>query len=79
MTTRITQALTKLFDKHRIIFWYDSKQELRDEYEALTLDNLEKIELNNNEFGVKYRILRQEPQQKFLLYQEAAPPPDLNN
>lgn len=79
MTTRIAQALTKLFDKHRIIFWYDSKQELRAEYEALTLDNIEKIELNNNEFGVKYRILRQEPQQKFLLYQEAAPPPDLAN
>jgi uncharacterized protein (TIGR02687 family) len=79
MATRIAQALTKLFDKHRIIFWYDSKQELRSEYEALTLDDIEKIELDNNEFGVKYRILREAPKQKFLLYQESSPPADLDN
>ncbi len=79
MTIEIAQALTKLFDKHRIIFWYDSKQELRSEYEALTLNDIEKIELDNNEFGVKYRILRQQPKQKFLLYQEGSPPADLDN
>lgn len=79
MTIEIAQALTKLFDKHRIIFWYDSKQELRSEYEALTLDDIEKIELDNNEFGVKYRILREAPKQKFLLYQESSPPADLDN
>ncbi len=77
--TRIAQALTKLFEKHRIVFWYDSKQELRADFEALTLEEIEKIELNNNEFGVKYRILRQQPQQKFLLYHEGSPPDDLNN
>jgi uncharacterized protein (TIGR02687 family) len=79
MTNQIAQALTKLFDKHRIVFWYDGKQELRQEFEALALDKIEKIELNNNEFGVKYRILRQNPNQKFLLYQEGPQPDDLNN
>ena len=79
MTIEIAQALTKLFDKHRIIFWYDSKQELRSEYEALDLDDIEKIELNNNEFGIKYRILREEPEQKFLLYKEDSAPADLDN
>ena len=29
MNDRIAQALTKLFDRHRIVFWYDTKQELR--------------------------------------------------
>ncbi|MGK7898998.1 MAG: BREX-1 system phosphatase PglZ type A [Xenococcus sp. (in: cyanobacteria)] len=79
MTTEIAQALTKLFAKHRIIFWYDSKQELRSEYEALSLDDIEKIELDNNEFGVKYHILREKPKQKFLLYQEGSAPADLDN
>jgi len=39
MNNRIAQALTKLFDRHRIVFWYDAKQELRSDYEALELPN----------------------------------------
>ena len=76
---KIQQALNRLFQTHRIIFWYDEKQELRAEYESLALPGVEKIELNNNEFGVKYRILRQEKAQKFLLYHEGPQPPNLDN
>jgi uncharacterized protein (TIGR02687 family) len=79
MNDRITQSLTKLFEKHRIVFWYDAKQELRQEFEAIALDSIEKIELKNNEFGVKYRILRQQPKGKFLLYHEGPQPADLDN
>lgn len=79
MESKITQALARQFEKHRIIFWYDSERELRDEYEALQLDGVEKVELQNNEFGVKYRILRQQPQQKFLLYHEGPPPVERDN
>lgn len=75
----ISQALTRLFDRHRIIFWYDAKAELGAEYEALTLPGVEKISLGNNQFGVKHRILRQEPQQKFLLYHAGPPPDHLDN
>ena len=74
MNDRITQSLTKLFEKHRIVFWYDAKQELRQEFEAIALDGIEKIELKNNEFGVNYRILRQQPKGKFLLYHEGPQP-----
>jgi hypothetical protein len=31
---KIAQALTRLFEKHRIVFWYDSKHELRADYTA---------------------------------------------
>jgi uncharacterized protein (TIGR02687 family) len=79
MEERIAKALTKLFDKNRIVFWYDAKRELRDEYEALTLPDAEKIELKNNDFGVKYRILREEPTRKFLLYHEGPQPADIDN
>lgn len=79
MNDRITQSLTKLFEKHRIVFWYDAKQELHQEFEAIALDGIEKIELKNNEFGVKYRILRQQPKGKFLLYHEGPQPADLDN
>lgn len=79
MNNQITHALTKLFDRHRIVFWYDAKQELREDFAALALPGVEKIELANNEFGLKYRLLREQPEQKFLLYREGAPPDDLDN
>lgn len=76
---RITQALVNLFDKQRIVFWYDTRQEFRADFEALDLHDVEKLELLNNEFGVKYRVLREQPEQKFLLYRDGAEPPYLQN
>ena len=43
MNERIAQALIKQFDRDRVIFWYDSKQELRDDFESLELDRVIKI------------------------------------
>lgn len=76
---KIGQALERLFQRHRIVFWYDAKQELRHEYEALSLPDVQKIELEDNEFGVKHRVLKEEPDQKFLLYHEGKQPDDLDN
>ena len=76
---KIAQAITRLFDKHRIVFWYDAKKELRQEYESLWLAGVEKIELQNNEYGLKHLILREKPAQKFLLYHAGQQPDDLNN
>jgi len=42
MNDRIGKALSKLFERHRIIFWYDSKQELRSDYGSLQLNGVEK-------------------------------------
>ena len=79
MNDRIAQVLTKLFERHRIVFWYDVKRELRGEFDALLLPDIKKLELNNNEYGVKYRLLREEPEQKFLLYREGPQPDDPEN
>lgn len=79
MNNRIAHALSHLFDRYRIVFWYDAKQELRDDFEAFQLPGVEKLELANNEYGVKYRILREQPDQKFLLYREGPQPADLDN
>ena len=79
METRIAQALTNLFERHRIVFWYDTEKNLRGDFEALSLSGVQKLELTNGEFGLKYRLLREEPEQKFLLYREGPPPIDLEN
>ncbi len=77
--TKITQALNNLFDKQRIVFWYDTRLEFRADFDTLELPDVEKIELANNEFSVKYRLLREQPEQKFLLYCEGAEPAHLDN
>ena len=79
MSQQITHALSRLFDKHRIVFWYDTKQELRSDFEAVSIPDVEKLEIANNEYGLKHRILREAPEQKFLLYKEGPQPEDLDN
>ena len=76
---KIQQALTNLFTKQRIVFWYDDQLEFRSEFAGLDLPSVEKIELSNNEFGVKHRVLRDQPEQKFLLYREGSEPERLDN
>ena len=74
MSDRINAALARLFEENRIVFWYDPARDMRAEYEAVDLPDVEKAEIANNEFGLKYRILRQEPKQKFLLFHDGPEP-----
>jgi uncharacterized protein (TIGR02687 family) len=77
--SNIANALERLFSKHRIVFWYDEKQELRDDFDALSLDNIEKIEIANNEFSIKHKLLRESPKAQFLLYKEGKQPEPVKN
>ncbi|MEO1857993.1 MAG: BREX-1 system phosphatase PglZ type A, partial [Rubritalea sp.] len=79
MSTRIQQALSKQFEKHRIVFWYDEKRELRNDFEAVSLDGVEKVVLERNAFGLKYQMLREQAKQKFLVYHDGAAPADTKN
>ena len=79
MSERIASALQQQFDRHRLVFWYDAKRELRADFEALALEGIEKVEIANNQFGLKYRVLRDEPKQKFLIYHEGPQPVDEEN
>lgn len=76
---KIQQALSNLFEKQRIVFWYDTRREFRADFDSLALPSVEKIELVNNEFGVKYRVLREQPEQKFLLFKDGPEPAHLEN
>lgn len=79
MANQIEQTLIKRFEKHRIVFWYDHQKKLRVQFDELELPGITKVLLGNNAFAVKYRILREEPEQYFLIYHEGPPPDDLEN
>jgi hypothetical protein len=57
---KLTETLNKIFRKQRIVFWYDSKAEFVERFENLELSEVEKIKIANNEFVIKYRIIKQE-------------------
>ncbi len=79
MDERSIASLMKLFDQYRIVFWYDDKRTLREDFEALELSGVTKLEIADNEFTLKYRLLREEPKTKFLLYHEGPKPSDEEN
>lgn len=78
---KIEHALKKIFEEQRIVLWYagEDETEMHNYYTALELNDVKKIRLANNEFAVKYQILRREPQQKFLLFIPGTQPPDREN
>jgi len=77
--SKIDQALSRMFEHHRIVFWYDPQRELREDYEAIELDGVAKREVKQDQFLVKHVVLREQPNQKFLLYFNGPQPDDLDN
>ncbi|WP_246032533.1 hypothetical protein [Thalassobius vesicularis] len=79
MTDRITASLERLFEEHRIVFWYDADRDMREAFEAVDLSGVQKVEIANNEFGLKYRMLRQEPEAQFLVFHDGPAPEEAKN
>ncbi len=68
MGISIEESLINLFESNRIVFWHDYKNEMRDDFLAIEIDNVEKVEVKNDEYYLKYKILREQSKQKFLIY-----------
>ena len=79
MSDRIAASLLQLFEEQRIVFWYDTDRDMRAEFNAVDLPGVTKLEIANNEFGLKYRILRQEPKGRFLLFKDGPEPEMVDN
>jgi uncharacterized protein (TIGR02687 family) len=79
METQIKETLTSYFEDKRIVFWYDEKKQFKEDFDELEIPNVKKIVLENNEFGVKYKVLREEPTQRFLIYKAGKRPEDIQN
>src|SRR5680860_903803 len=68
MSQSIEKAIQAKFKKHRLVFWYDVQDELSEVFDSLALPAIEKIQIEGNEFQIKYRVVQQHPDQKFLIY-----------
>ncbi|MFZ4715529.1 MAG: BREX-1 system phosphatase PglZ type A [Bacteriovoracaceae bacterium] len=77
--SKIKLALDKLFQTHRVVFWYDTKNELKQVFNDLSFSDVEKIEIQNNEFFIKQRVLREKSDFKFLIYKDGSRLNDSSN
>ena len=77
---RIHDSLQRVFQRHRIVFWYDATGEWADTFNAYPDPTVARLSVAANEFGTKVRIVRDpNPAAKFLIYVPTARPADADN
>lgn len=64
----IQDHLTARFDQNRLVIWRDPDGSYFDDLDAQVPSGVTVLRIANDEFAIKYRVLREEPSAKFLLY-----------
>ena len=77
---RIHDSLQRVFQLHRLVFWYDATGEWADTFKGYPDAAVTKLSVAGNEFGTKVRIVRDpNPEAKFLIYVPTVRPADVDN
>lgn len=78
--TRLHQHLKRRFEGSRIVVWHDPNGEYEEEAAAMAADlGVNYRAVVNNEFAVKYGVLREDPEGNYLLYRGGPVPASTNN
>ena len=77
---RIHDSLQYVFERNRLVFWYDPASEWAEAFGTFTRPDVTKLKVAGNEFGTKVRVVREpNPEARFLIYVPAARPADADN
>ncbi len=77
---RIHDSLQRVFQRHRLVFWYDPTGEWKDTFQSYTDTGVQKLIVAGNEFGTKVRVVREPDfESRFLIYVPTARPADADN
>lgn len=68
-----------IWQKRKIIFWYDSNWEFKEDIDNLNLDNVKVHKLDKNYFETKYILEKKDTNSNYLVYSNSARPDDKNN
>lgn len=77
--TNARAHLLRRFDDHRIVFWRDPDGQYTADLDSLDLPNITTIRVAGDEFGIKSRLLHDEPEGKFLVYRSGRTPEGIGN
>ena len=75
----VLPLLQQRFETQRLVFWHDPDGEYSTEVDALDLPGVTTLRVNNDEYALKHRVLRDEPNTNFLIYREGPAPADTRN
>ena len=78
MYEKIKRAIGSHIKNHRLVFWYDEEGKHRSVLSELDTP-ADVIEVENNEWWVKYHVLKEKPDHRYLIYSPTARPADDNN
>lgn len=78
-TPTISDHLATRFDNQRIVVWQDAEGEFSSDLEKYAPNDVTVLRVDNDEFQIKYRVLRQDPTTKFLIYRSGVTPEGLAN
>lgn len=67
-TSSISAHLEARFEQHRLVVWHDPESSYSTDVDAHAPNGVTVLRVQNDEFGVKHRVLRDEPSTKFLIY-----------
>jgi len=77
---RIHDSLLRVFERNRLVFWYDPEGEWSQTVDEFSDPGVTKLQVDRNEFGTKVRIVRDpDPNAKFLIYVPSSKPADTEN
>ncbi|MRR07378.1 MAG: BREX-1 system phosphatase PglZ type A, partial [Deltaproteobacteria bacterium] len=77
---RVHDSLQHVFQRHRLVFWYDPEGQWAKAFETFQGNNIQKIKVEGTEFGTKVAIHRDpDTHACYLLYFPSARPKDVEN
>lgn len=71
--------LVRRFVDHRVVFWHDPEGQYATELDGLELPGVTTIRVANDEYGIKYRLLHEQPEDKILVYRSGPAPAGIDN
>ncbi|MFF4937306.1 BREX-1 system phosphatase PglZ type A [Micromonospora sp. NPDC000729] len=71
--------LERWFETRRVAFWHDPDGQYAADLDDLELPGVQTIRVANDEFGIKSRLLHDEPTSKFLVYRSGHVPTGIGN
>ncbi len=78
-TPTIADHLADRFDSRRIVVWHDPDGGYAAEIDTLVPGDVTVLRVADDEFAIKYRVLREEPAAKFLIYRSGTVPEGVGN
>src|SRR5688572_25962408 len=78
-TSAIRPHLERRFESQRVVFWHDPEGEYTADLDTLSLEDVQTVCVNNDEYAIKNRLLHQEPKSKFLVYRSGPVPTGIGN